>query len=188
MLNPKQKMDFSAYTRFHALAQDRRSCRNYLPQPVDRSLLLAILDAARLSPSAVNRQPVRYIVLDAEADPEVRDIILKVYNRPWIATAPVYIVAVGMHNQAWHRPCDGKDHADIDVAIAVEHICLTASALGLGSCWVCNFEASELHRLLQLGSDEEPVAIIPVGYPADADAPRRGRKSLDEIVQWGRKA
>ena len=52
-------MDFSAYTRFHALAQDRRSCRNYLPQPVDRSLLLAILDAARLSPSAVNRQPVR---------------------------------------------------------------------------------------------------------------------------------
>ena len=111
-------MDFSAYTRFHALAQDRRSCRNYLPQPVDRSLLLAILDAARLSPSAVNRQPVRYIVLDAEADPEVRDIILKVYNRPWIATAPVYIVAVGMHNQAWHRPCDGKDHADIDVAIA----------------------------------------------------------------------
>ena len=157
MLNPKQKMDFSAYTRFHALAQDRRSCRNY-------------------------------IVLDAEADPEVRDIILKVYNRPWIATAPVYIVAVGMHNQAWHRPCDGKDHADIDVAIAVEHICLAASALGLGSCWVCNFEASELHRLLQLGSDEEPVAIIPVGYPADADAPRRGRKSLDEIVQWGRKA
>ena len=131
---------------------------------------------------------MRYIVLDAEADPEVRDIILKVYNRPWIATAPVYIVAVGMHNQAWHRPCDGKDHADIDVAIAVEHICLAASALGLGSCWVCNFEASELHRLLQLGSDEEPVAIIPVGYPADADAPRRGRKSLDEIVQWGRKA
>ncbi len=155
---------------------------------IDRSLLLAILDAARLSPSAVNRQPVRYIVLDAEADPEVRDIILKVYNRPWIATAPVYIVAVGMHNQAWHRPCDGKDHADIDVAIAVEHICLAASALGLGSCWVCNFEASELHRLLLLGSDEEPVAIIPVGYPADADAPRRGRKSLDEIVQWGRKA
>ncbi|MDE5642617.1 MAG: nitroreductase family protein [Muribaculaceae bacterium] len=180
-------MDFSAYTRFHALAQDRRSCRDYLSTPVDRSLLLAILDAARLAPSAVNRQPVRYIVLDAN-DPGVRDMILKVYGRQWIATAPVYIIAVGMHGQAWHRPCDGKDHTDVDVAIAVEHLCLAAAALGLGSCWVCNFEAPELHRLLGMPDDEEPVAVIPVGYPAETDVPRRGRKSLDEIVQWGLKA
>lgn len=182
------KVDYSAYTRFHALAQERRSCRNYLPNPVDRSLLVAILDAARLAPSAVNRQPVRYIVLDADADPEARTIITRVYDRPWIATAPVYIVAVTMHDQAWHRPCDGKDHADIDVAIAVEHICLAAEALGLGSCWVCNFDAPLLHGLLGLGSDEEAAVIIPVGYKADGDVPRRGRKSLDEIVRWGRQA
>ncbi|MDE6332150.1 MAG: nitroreductase family protein [Muribaculaceae bacterium] len=181
-------MDFSAYTRFHALAQDRRSCRNFQSEPIDRSLLLAVLDAARLAPSAVNRQPVRYMVLDAQNDPEARDIILKVYNRPWIATAPVYVIAIGLHDTAWHRPCDGKDHTDIDAAIAVEHICLAAAALGLGSCWVCNFDAPELHKLLDLGESEEPIAIVPLGYPADENAPRRGRKSLDEIVQWGRKA
>lgn len=178
--------NFEAYTQFHRLCEQRRSCREYQSTPLDRSTLLAVLDAGRLAPSAVNRQPVRYIVLDAATDPEARDIICQVYPRPWIATAPVYIVVVGLHNEAWHRGYDNKDHTDVDAAIATEHICLAAAAMGLGSCWVCNFDAAKLTELLNLPEGQEPIAIIPIGYPADTDAPRRGRKSLDETVQWGR--
>lgn len=175
------------YTRFHALAQQRRSCREFQSdRPVDHSTLVALFDDARLAPSAVNRQPVSFLVLDTANDPEAREIIRSVYDRPWISTAPVYIIALGHHDQAWHRPHDGKDHTDIDVAIAVEHLCLAATALGLGSCWVCNFDAAKLHDALGLPADVEPVVILPVGYPAQTDEPRRGRKSLQEIVKWHR--
>lgn len=179
-------MDFQAYTQFHALAEQRRSCRNYLPTPVDHDTLVALFDAARLAPSACNLQPVNYLVLDTATDPEARDIVSSVYDRKWIATAPVYVVALGRHDQAWHRPTDGKDHTDIDVAISVEHLCLAAQAMGLGSCWVCNFDATRLHQLLGLDPGTEAVAIIPLGYPAEDHSARRGRKSLAEIVRWSR--
>lgn len=179
-------MDYSAYTQFHALAEMRHSCRQYKPEPVDRDTLVALFDVARLAPSACNRQPVNYLVLDATTDPEARQIILSVYDREWIATAPVYVVALGRHDEAWHRGFDDKDHTDIDVAIAVEHLCLAAQAMGLGSCWVCNFDAGKLHELLGLEPETEPVAIIPLGYSAESHTGRRGRKSLDQIVRWHR--
>lgn len=179
-------MDFQAYTQFHALAEQRHSCRNYLPTPVDHDTLVALFDAARLAPSACNLQPVNYLVLDTATDPGARQIIMSVYDRQWIGTAPVYIIALGRHDQAWHRQSDGKDHTDIDVAISVEHLCLAAQAMGLGSCWVCNFDAARLHQLLGLAEDTEAVAIIPLGYPAGVPASRRGRKSLAETVKWSR--
>ena len=71
--------------------------------------------------------------------------------------------------------------AYIDLGIAVEHMVLTAAALGLGSCWVRLFNSRELHQLLGLPSDLEPVALLPVGYPAESPPPRP-RLSRDEIM------
>lgn len=79
------------------------------------------------------------------------------------------------------RPCDGKPHADIDVAIATEHLCLAAAELGLGTCWVCNFDAGKLRDLFPLPG-YEAVAIIPVGHIAsDCPHPGKRRKSVEEI-------
>ena len=83
------------------------------------------------------------------------------------------------------RQYDGKNHTDVDVAIAVEHICLSAASLGLGTCWICNFDPELLGRKLGLPEDAVPVAIIPIGYPEpDAVVPQKNRKTFDEIVKW----
>ena len=76
---------------------------------------------------------------------------------------------------------DGKRHGDIDIAIAVEHLCLAATEQGLATCWVCNFDAALCRRLFDLPDTEEPAVLIPIGYAADTHKPHT-RKPLSEIV------
>ncbi len=170
---------------FSSLARRRYSCRKYLPRPIGRESLLALLEAARLAPSACNRQPWEFIVVDS--DDEARRAVLSSYGGEWLASAPAFIVACGKHDEAWHRGSDGKDHTDVDVSIAVEHICLAAATMGLGTCWICNFDVPTLRAGLSIPDNVEPVAVIPVGYPEDPSAvPAKKRKPLEEIVKWGK--
>ena len=171
------------YPQLYNLVEERYSCRRYLDKPVDRDIVSAILDAARLAPSACNRQPWEFLVIDT--DP-LRGKVIDSYGRDWVKNVPTFIVALGLHHEAWVRPTDGKDHTDIDVAIAVEHICLAATSMDLGTCWICNFDAARLATDLALPEGVEPIAIIPVGYPdPDAPVPPKNRKSFDQIVKWG---
>ena len=170
----------SAYNEFMTIATQRYSCRNYSERKIERDVITLVIDAARLAPSACNRQPWKFIVLD---NGDLMHEIAACYGREWITEAPALIVAVGEHEAAWHRE-DGKDHTDIDLAIAVEHICLAAATLGLGTCWVCNFDARRCSRALGLKDSEEPVAIIPIGYPQTSNLPEKKRKPLEEIIEW----
>ncbi len=165
------------------LLAERFACRAYSGRPVSREDILAVLESARLAPSAKNKQPWIFMVLESEAD---RGAVIRSYNRGWIANAPVCIVACADHSRSWRR-ADGKDHADIDLAIAGEHICLAATSLGLATCWVCNFNAMQLAGELGLAEGIEPVAIFPLGYPADGvHAPVKSRRSMEDIVKWGK--
>lgn len=167
---------------FAELAARRYSCRNYSDRRVEREQVEQVLEGARLAPSAVNRQPWIFLVLDTE---ETRRHVLESYPRDFIKNVGTFIVACARHDEAWHRAIDAKDHADIDVAIAVEHICLGATQLGLGTCWICNFDPATLSSGLRLPDGVEPVAIIPLGYPADSAVPEKKRKPIEEIVRWG---
>ena len=163
------------------LARRRYALRNYSSRPVPDEVLRYILEVARMAPSAVNYQPWQFVV--------VRDGILlqqlrKVYHREWFDTAPCCIVVCGNHNESWHRASDGKDHCDIDIAIATEHIALAAAECGLGTCWVCNFDIEACAQLLQLPQGIEPMVLMPIGYPVNNEIPEKKRKSIDEIVQW----
>ena len=108
------------------------------------------------------------------------------YPREWFNGAPLYILACGDRQQSWKRPCDGKDHLDIDIAIAVEHMVLKITELGLGTCWVCNFNPRTLKEGLRLSENVEPVVLLPVGYPenVDPDSGNKKRKSPEEITEW----
>lgn len=171
------------YPQFYNVVASRYSCRAYTPQPVSREMLLAVLDSARLAPSACNKQPWKFIVADTQ---ETRDIVVNAYSRDWVKDVQTFVIACGDHSQAWHR-ADGKDHTDVDVAIAVEHICLAATALGLATCWICNFDAKALAAAFSLPENLEPIAIIPIGYALpDAAVPQKNRKAIDEIVKWGK--
>lgn len=112
----------------------------------------------------------------------VREQVQSCYKRERIAQAPLYIICVVCHDEEWVRR-DGKRHGDIDIAIAAEHICMAAAEQGLGSCWVCNFDAVRLHDLLSLEPAEEAAVIIPVGHLiAGQEVPEKKRKELTAIV------
>ena len=172
------------YPELYRLVATRYSCRNYLPRAVGRDALEAVFDVARLAPSACNRQPWLFIIASA---PDEREAILKAYPRDWMATAPEFIVACGVTSEGWHRPTDGVDHTPIDVAIAVEHICLGATAMGLATCWVCNFDPTVITSAFNLPEGIVPVAILPIGYPVPMpEVPVKQRKPLEAIVREGK--
>ncbi len=169
---------------FNETLSQRYSCRDYSDRPVDRRLLGEILEAARLAPSACNRQPWRFIVIDRPDDTAGREAVTAAYGRPWIATAPAYIIACGLPAEGWTRPFDEHSHIDVDIAIAVEHLCLSATEHGLATCWVCNFDPAVLRGKLGLDDKLTPVAILPVGYPASDKIPAKNRKQPEEIITW----
>lgn len=165
---------------FLKLCEARYSVRSYTSEAVSPEALAYILECARLAPSAVNFQPWHFYV--AESD-EARAALQQCYNREWFASAPMYIVCCIRHDEAWVRKSDGKAHGDIDIAIAAEHICLAAAEQGLGTCWVCNFDAALCHQLLHLPENEEAAVLIPLGYPApDSECKPKQRKGTADIV------
>lgn len=167
---------------FLDLAQRRYSVRKYADKVVEDEKIKQILESAVLAPSAVNYQPVHFIVVNEE---KYKKQLIRSYPREWFEKAPVIIAACGNHETSWKR-ADGKDHCDIDVAIAVDHLTLAATSLGLGTCWVCNFDSDLAHSALGLPDYLEVVALIPLGYPLDDDVPSKKRKDFKDMVSYNR--
>lgn len=165
---------------FLELAKKRYSVKSYLDRPVEKEKLLQVLEAARIAPSAVNKQPWNFIVVTNE---NTKNKIAETYPREWFKTAPAVIVVCGDHSKSWKRK-DGKDHCNIDVAIAIDHMTLAATDLGLGTCWVCAFDAKQCHKILGLPENLEVIALIPIGYPADTAPENKNRMDISEIVSW----
>ena len=104
----------------------------------------------------------------------------------------MYVIASILHDEEWVRS-DGKHHGDIDIAIAVEHLCLAATEQGLATCWVCNFDAALCKQLFGLSANEEPAVLIPLGYAAERllvddgtsgiEIKPKNRKIIEEIVR-----
>ena len=163
---------------FLELARNRYSCRSYLSKSVEKEKLDYIMECVRLAPSAVNKQPWRFQLVTSESD---KQKLCQCYNREWFSTAPVYVIASILHDEEWVR-ADGKHHGNIDIAIAVEHLCLAATEQGLGTCWVCYFDAALCKRLFALTDNEEAAVLIPIGYPADT-LKEKTRKPMKEIVK-----
>jgi nitroreductase len=169
--------------KFLDLAKARYSCRSFKQQQVEDEKLMKVLEAARIAPSAANYQPWHFIVIKDEAN---KSRVCGTYSRDWLKTAPVLIVACGDHHNVWKRK-DGKDHADVDLGIAVDHMTLQATELGLATCWICAFNAELLKSNLALPAQIEPIVILPLGYPGDKSDPTRhdkSRKTLKEIIHW----
>lgn len=165
---------------FKDLVKARYSVRKYKDKDVDKKILEGILETMRHAPSAVNFQPVKFIVV---TDPKMKEKVAETYPLDWIKSAPVLIVACGDKSQSWVRD-DGKDYCDVDVAISVDHLTLAAASEGLGTCWVCAFDKEACVSVLDLSENIEPIALIPMGYPEDLPIREKKRKSLDEIVRF----
>ena len=165
---------------FLELVKSRISVRQYTSAKVEDEKLAYILECARLAPSAVNYQPWKFLVIKND---DAKQLIRECYHATWFAEAPLYIVACTDASQSWKRSLDGKDHADIDIAIAVEHICLAAAEQGLGTCWVCNFDAQKCSKLFNLQENINPVVLIPIGYTTQTISRNPHRKVANEIIK-----
>lgn len=162
---------------FLDLVKQRYSCRSYQTKGVEQAKVDYVMECVRFAPSAVNKQPWRFHVITKDDD---RKKLQQCYNREWFTTAPMYVIASILHDEEWVRS-DGKHHGDIDIAIAVEHLCLAATEQGLATCWVCNFDADLCRQQFSLAANEEPAVLIPLGYAADAPK-EKTRKTTEEII------
>ena len=165
---------------YFELIQKRYSARAYKPDQVEESKLNQILQAARLAPTAANRQPFHVIVIKTDGK---ADILKRIYGPKWFTDAPVVLCVCGSPDQAWTRRQDGKKYCDVDAAIVMDHIILAATALGLGTCWIGAFDPDAARKVLNLPPEVEPIAFTPLGYAADTPREKQ-RKALSAIVKY----
>ncbi len=163
-----------------SLISIRQSIRSYEEKTVENEKVMMVLEAGRQAPSAVNNQPWYFVVLKGS---EQISRLKYVYSREWFLKVPVVIVVCCDRQNAWKRR-DGKSYGDVDAAIAMDHMILAATALGLGTCWIGAFDSAKASEALKLPSHIEPVAMTPLGYSGEVPT-KKARKSIKEIVRWG---
>ena len=167
---------------FSDLIRKRYSARSYESRKIDEGILHRVLEAFVLAPTAANRQASGLVVIQTAGREEE---LARIYDRDWFASQPPLVVcACTKPSAAWARR-DGKSYADVDVAIAMDHLILAATEEGLGTCWIGAFDPIAAREVLALPEGVAPVAFTPLGYPADSPRPK-ARKRLDQLVHYGR--
>jgi len=157
----------------------RRSVRAYKPDPIDKQVLLRVLEAARLAPSASNRQEWRFVIV---TDHEKRQRMMQIANnQKFVGEAPAVIACCAKTDE--HLMRCGQPCYPIDVSIAIDHITLAAVAEGLGTCWIGSFYEDKTKAFLGIPDGIRVVQLLTIGYPADSPRPKN-RHSLEEIVCW----
>lgn len=167
---------------FSELIEKRSSIRGYKQTPVEDEKLQEVLRAARLAPTAANKQPFQIIVIHTANREEELD---RIYSVKRFAQAPLLICVCAVPSQGWTRKQDGKNYTDVDVAIVMDHMVLAATNAGLGTCWIAAFDPAAAREVLGLPPDVEPVVFTPLGYPADQPRPKV-RKELSDLVRYER--
>ncbi len=165
---------------YSQLIANRYSVRAYKPDPVEDDKLRKVLEAARLAPTAANRQPFQIIVLHTEGRKEE---LGRIYHREWFVQAPLILCGVGVPREGWVRSDDQRRYLDVDVAIVMDHLILEAANQGLGTCWIAAFNAKAARQALRLPDDVEPLIFTPLGYPADRPKVKE-RKPLESLVRY----
>lgn len=157
--------------------QERRSIRQFSARPVEDEKLSKVLEAARLAPSANNRQSWKIIVVKEE---ETRMQLAEAAGKQmFVKQAPVIIVACGT-DPSGIMACGQYKHT-VDLSIAMAFMLLEAYEQGFGTCWLGNFDEGKIREILGIPEGVRVVAVTPLGYPAENPTPRP-RKKLNEIV------
>lgn len=171
---------------FSELVNKRQSDRKYQQKPVDRALLLQCLEAARVAPSACNSQPWKFVVVDEPSlVSEMASAAAGMGMNKFAFQAPVIVAVVLEKMNLTARigsVIKDKEYSLLDVGIAVEHFCLQASELGLGTCILGWFDEKRVRKLLKIARRRVPL-LITVGYP-DSPVRKKVRKKLDEMSCW----
>ena len=158
----------------------RCSVRSYRDRAVEPEKLESILEAARLAPSASNRQEWRFIVV---RDENTRKRLMgAAKNQAFVGEAPIVIACCAKTDN--HAMTCGQMCYPIDVAIAIEHMALKATEEGLGTCWIGAFYEEKVKEILGIPQDIRVVELLALGYPAKPCSSHKDRLCLKEIVMY----
>ena len=164
---------------YEAIAS-RKSIRAFQEKDVPEEMISRLLEAARLAPSASNRQEWRFIVV---RDPAMRkQLSVAARGQKFVGEAPVVLACCAEtdgHVMACGQPC-----YPIDVAIAIDHITLCATADGLGTCWIGAFDESEARKALEIPKQIRVVGLLPIGYPENPSRVEKNRLPFEDIVRY----
>lgn len=168
---------------FTELAKARYSVRQFSAKPVEPEKLNAVLEAARLAPTAKNLQPVHiYVVQSPEGMEKMRTLTPCHYG------APVVLIFAKNTQEEWHHPQEPQRTSGVqDASIVATHAMLAATEQGLGSCWLNFFSPKEVAQAYNLPAHEMPVLLMPVGYAADGALPserHQDRKAMQDLVTY----
>ena len=167
---------------FETLPAQRYSLRKFSPAPVEAEKLALILETGRNAPTAHNLQPQRIFVLQTPEALEKADACTAAHFHP-----PVILLVAYDPEAAWKRETDGKNHGEIDAAITATQMMLQAADLGLGTTYVGMFEPEKLISAFPEMAGLTPIALLPLGYPAETAHPSRlhaDRKPMEELVRY----
>ena len=160
----------------------RYSVRKYNNTPVEREKVDAILEAAHCAPTAANMQPQKILVIQKPENLAKFSSGANIYN------APLVMLVCADLNEVWVRPYDGKNMVDVDASIITDHMMLTATDLGLGSCWITYFDPKAIRAAFKLPENLIPVNILAIGYandqPQSPDRHSETRKALNQTVSF----
>ncbi len=164
--------------------QNRASVRRFLPDPLPQETLTEIMEAARSAPSAGNQQPWHFFII---TDQNLKSKLAQAaWNQNFVAQAPVCIVvcAEPERSGAVYGQRGKELYCIQDTAAAVQNILLAATAAGIGSCWVGAFQTEEVTTILELSSQQIPVAMIPLGFAEQELKSKTARRTLEDIITY----
>lgn len=172
--------------------QKRYSLRNYADKPVEKEKIERCLEAARLSPSACNAQPWKFVVVD---NPELKEEVAnaaraEMLNMNKFANEAPVIIAIVMEpanvTSTLGSKIKRKHYPLMDIGIAAEHICLQATEEGLGSCMIGWLNEKKVKKTLGIPSARRIPLLITLGYPSEQKESWRPRKDFEEVVAYNK--
>lgn len=165
----------------------RHSVRNFKDKPVDKDAILSLVEAARLSPSACNAQPWRFIAVTDRS--LLKDIVDKgmgvIVPNKWALSAPLIIVGCAALNMLTHRigeTVKGIHYHQIDMGIAMEHMVLLATEMGLGTCWIGWFNEKRIKKTLNIPKGWKIISLLAIGYPQEDNDSHTSRLDANQIL------
>ncbi len=167
---------------FFVVLATRHSIRAFAAQAIEPKKQAAILDAANRAPSAGNLQGYEIYAISR---PEIKERLKEAVGDEFMTQAPLILVFCANPGRSAPRYGErGRDlYAVQDATIACTYAQLAATALGLGSVWVGAFNEESVQTAIGVGRELRPVAMLPIGYPAE-EPKIRGRRSLDDLVHY----
>ena len=164
-----------------------RPCTSFQSRPVPPEKLKEVLAAARLAYSQHNLQPWRFVVVQ---DDERKRLLAQASSRgKLIAEAPAVVVAFAVEEDIPVTIGGYISAYPLDVAVAISHLQLAATAQGLATNWLIEFHEEKVRSVLRVPEGIHPIAVIPIGFPSEPNGTARsgaddGRKSPDEIIAY----